>query len=531
MRPPRPDFVFSRLNDGEMPLSEMDRFEESISRPTDEQGGDAGDDVASPGNGASLTPPAQLGLWGQITGLYTAEGGSLSLYNFSEILHDDNVAVVPEGAFQGVALEVNDNASVPTGTVCQFYPSEDSLAGAEGEKWRFCYPASTGGGGGATGPPSYVSTIGDGSSTVFTLTHGFTTSALLTQIQDTSSSSQLIYPVVDYPSSTTVRIDFGTYVPASNQFRVLVLTTAAVPPGGVAGPPSSTPGAIATWSGTTGTALLNTTVLVGSSGALTGVPSLTGTGGALALSGGTAATDTLSLSGPAGIGFSVTSGGTPTTALSLTRPGVLTVPTLTTAPPTPASGSASIYVDNTGALHVIDQAGVNRPAGTVTSITAGAGLSGGTISSVGTVALDSPVSVANGGTGTATPSLVAGSNVTVTGSWPNQTVSASGGAAARTEGTLAAAGSTQGTAALITTDAVDVTGADGTKGVILPQKAAAVVAVWNDVGGPNSLKVYPPVGASIGSTTPNAADTIGGNAAKVYYRISATRWQAQLTQT
>jgi len=35
--------------------------------------------------------------------------------------------------------------------------------------------------------------------------------------------------------------------------------------------------------------------------------------------------------------------------------------------------------------------------------------------------------VANGGTGTATPSLVAGSNVTVTGTWPNQTVASTGG--------------------------------------------------------------------------------------------------------
>ena len=37
--------------------------------------------------------------------------------------------------------------------------------------------------------------------------------------------------------------------------------------------------------------------------------------------------------------------------------------------------------------------------------------------------------VANGGTGTATPSLVQGSNVTITGSWPNQTIAstASGG--------------------------------------------------------------------------------------------------------
>ena len=37
------------------------------------------------------------------------------------------------------------------------------------------------------------------------------------------------------------------------------------------------------------------------------------------------------------------------------------------------------------------------------------------------------VAVANGGSGTATPSLVAGTNVTITGTWPNQTIAASGG--------------------------------------------------------------------------------------------------------
>ena len=35
--------------------------------------------------------------------------------------------------------------------------------------------------------------------------------------------------------------------------------------------------------------------------------------------------------------------------------------------------------------------------------------------------------VANGGTGTATPNIVAGTNVTVTGTWPNQTIAAAGG--------------------------------------------------------------------------------------------------------
>jgi Right handed beta helix region len=42
------------------------------------------------------------------------------------------------------------------------------------------------------------------------------------------------------------------------------------------------------------------------------------------------------------------------------------------------------------------------------------------------------VPVANGGTGTATPGLVAGTNVTITGSWPNQTINSSGGGSAPT---------------------------------------------------------------------------------------------------
>ena len=55
--------------------------------------------------------------------------------------------------------------------------------------------------------------------------------------------------------------------------------------------------------------------------------------------------------------------------------------------------------------------------------------------------------VANGGTGTATPGLVAGSNVTISGSWPNQTINATGGGSfdpaspGAIGGTTAAAGS------------------------------------------------------------------------------------------
>jgi hypothetical protein len=46
-----------------------------------------------------------------------------------------------------------------------------------------------------------------------------------------------------------------------------------------------------------------------------------------------------------------------------------------------------------------------------------------------TVSLVTPVTVANGGTGTSTPSLVGGTSVSITGTWPNQTVSFTGSGA------------------------------------------------------------------------------------------------------
>lgn len=42
------------------------------------------------------------------------------------------------------------------------------------------------------------------------------------------------------------------------------------------------------------------------------------------------------------------------------------------------------------------------------------------------ISINSPVPIADGGTGTATPALVPGENITITGPWPNQTISASG---------------------------------------------------------------------------------------------------------
>jgi hypothetical protein len=60
--------------------------------------------------------------------------------------------------------------------------------------------------------------------------------------------------------------------------------------------------------------------------------------------------------------------------------------------------------------------------------------------------------VANGGTGTATPSIVAGTNITVSGTWPNQTINGSaGGSGTVTSASVVSANGFAGTVATATT--------------------------------------------------------------------------------
>ena len=63
--------------------------------------------------------------------------------------------------------------------------------------------------------------------------------------------------------------------------------------------------------------------------------------------------------------------------------------------------------------------GITPPAGDIGGSTS--------VPTVVSTHLISPLPVAQGGTGTNTPSIVAGTNVTVTGTWPNQTINSSGG--------------------------------------------------------------------------------------------------------
>ena len=70
-------------------------------------------------------------------------------------------------------------------------------------------------------------------------------------------------------------------------------------------------------------------------------------------------------------------------------------------------------------------------AGTVTSVAitvpSGFTVTGSPITGGGTLAIGGILNTTAGGTGTASPALVAGTHITITGAWPNQTIAASGG--------------------------------------------------------------------------------------------------------
>ena len=105
----------------------------------------------------------------------------------------------------------------------------------------------------------------------------------------------------------------------------------------------------------------------------------------------------------------------------------------------PFDGSANVL--GTATLASIGVAGTYTKVTTDAKgrVTVGANLTAGDVptlnqNTTGTAAnVTGIVAVANGGTGTATPSLVAGTGVTITGTFPNQTINSSGGGGGGTQ--------------------------------------------------------------------------------------------------
>lgn len=121
----------------------------------------------------------------------------------------------------------------------------------------------------------------------------------------------------------------------------------------------------------------------------------------------------------------VGSGGTGTTTSTGTGNVVLSAsPTFSGTPlaPTATTGTNTTQIATTAFV----QNQIGAIASGVTSFSAGTtGLTPST-GTTGAVTLAGTLAVANGGTGTSSPALVQGSGVTITGTWPNQTIAATG---------------------------------------------------------------------------------------------------------
>lgn len=92
------------------------------------------------------------------------------------------------------------------------------------------------------------------------------------------------------------------------------------------------------------------------------------------------------------------------------------------------------------------------------------------------------------------------------------------------------AGSVQGDAAALTLGCLNtVTGADGTKGVILPVAAAGTVCRVYSATATNGLKIYPGTSGTINGGSANAAITIEGKTLAILENVDGTNWAASFT--
>lgn len=245
-----------------------------------------------------------------------------------------------------------------------------------------------------------------------------------------------ILPVVNGGSGTaTPSIVGGTNIAVSGTWPNQTISATGSAAGNVTGPASATDNAVVRFDNTTGEVIQNSGVIINDSNEISGG---TWKGAAIEVAYGGTGTATPSLVA----GTNVTISGTwPNQTINASGGGGGSVTDVTATAPVASSGGttpnismAAATTSVSGYLTSTDWNTFNnkQPAGSY--LTNGGALgtpSSGTATNLTGLPLSTGVTgtlpVANGGTGTATPALVAGTNVTITGTWPNQTINSSGG--------------------------------------------------------------------------------------------------------
>jgi len=259
--------------------------------------------------------------------------------------------------------------------------------------------SATGGGGGGGGGDALVSQpLSQFAATTSAQLAGVITDETGTGALVFANSPTLITPALGTPSSVTLSNATGLPLATGiSGFGTGIATALGIATGSAGAPvlfngAGGTPSSITL---TNGTGLPVAAVTGLGTGVATALAVNTGSAGAPVLFNG--------------------AGGTPS-SITLTNGTGLPVAAVTGLG-TGIATALAVNVGSTGAPVLLDGAG-GTPSGLTLTNATGLPL---------TTGVTGLLPVANGGTGTATPGLVQGANVTITGSWPNQTIAASGG--------------------------------------------------------------------------------------------------------